>query len=311
MLLPPLLLLLLSLNGARAGPCSVGRASSVVCPLNDSQIVEYELRWAHKWQWFMLPTADVAGVAVGLVLQRGASKSFPKMGFVVMASSSGVPPGTLADAEYDPTTYAHDDPVGVRRKYLFESPIDGVRPKTDWKVLTLGIDSNRSASEPRLVQVPLGHVLIGLRCHEMTWTWPYYPGCRVSLKATLLPFELSHNLTVSAPMARGDVHVYRVAVGGYDSLRLSLERSVNNETHDPARGLVGAAMLDRDRWSRPEPLLFPANLSRAAGGVDLATSAAETQAMLAYTYEQLRADKGLLNLRGFGLPSATLSHVAT
>ena len=122
----PLLLLLPGL--AAAGPCSVGRPSAVVCPLNDSSTMEYDLRWAHSWQWFELPTHDLAAVAVGLVMQRGSSRNFPRMGFVAMASSSGIPPGTLAAAEYDPTVYEHDDPVGPRRQFLYESPVDGVRP---------------------------------------------------------------------------------------------------------------------------------------------------------------------------------------
>jgi hypothetical protein len=232
---------LLALAAAVAGgPCSVGREQSVVCPLNNSQTMEYELRWAHNWQWFSLPTHDAAGVAAGLVLQRGSSKMFPRMGFVAMASSSGVPPGTLMGGTYDPTTYAHDDPPGARRKVLYESPVDGSRPNTDWKVLTLGFDANVSMSEAQRVQVPLGQVLIGLRCHETTWTWPYYPGCRVSLTATLLPFTLSNELRVTAPMARGDAHVYKVGVGAFDTLNVSLTRDVQNTSHSPARGLRGA-----------------------------------------------------------------------
>ena len=39
---------------ARAGPCSVGRPSSQVCHLNNSETMEYELRWTHGWQWFVL-----------------------------------------------------------------------------------------------------------------------------------------------------------------------------------------------------------------------------------------------------------------
>ena len=93
-------------------PCSVGRPASVVCQLNDTRTLEYELRWNHGWQWFVLETHDMAAVSAGLVLQRGASRNFPRMGFVMMASTSGVPPGTLMEGGYDPTTYAHDDPVG-------------------------------------------------------------------------------------------------------------------------------------------------------------------------------------------------------
>ena len=347
--------------------CSVGRPSDVVCPLNDSSTVEYELRWMHKWQWFVLPTHDAAAVSVGMVMQRGSSKNFPRTGFVVMASPSGVPPGSLQSAEYDPTTYVHDDPVGARRQFIYESPVDGSRPKTDWKVLTLGYDTNRSMDEPQRVQVPLGNVLIGLRCHETTWTWPYYPGCRVSITATLLPFALADNLTIAAPMRPGDSHLFRIDLGDCarartrrartrtapahpsrhtrmhapqhatpavtldhrhrchplarhqprlrpyprarllsphrccgadDSLNVSLQRHVSNATHRPAKGLVGAAMLNRELWSRPAPLEIPRNVSLASPGVVLDESPLETSAMLGYIYQQLRADRGLLNLEG-------------
>ena len=57
--------------------------------LNNSQPVEYEQREADGWRWFVLPTADVAAVAVSLVCMRGYSQNFPRIGFVAMASSSG------------------------------------------------------------------------------------------------------------------------------------------------------------------------------------------------------------------------------
>jgi hypothetical protein len=267
--------LLLSATLVAATPCSVGRPSSLVCPLNDSTTMEYDLRWTHSWQWFVLPTQDAAAVSVGLLMQRGSARNFPRMGFVVMASSSGVPPGTLTASAYDPTTYEHDDPVGARRKFLYESPVDGIRPNTDWKVLTIGIDANRSVDEPHNVQVPLGQVLIGLRCQETTWTWPYYPGCRVSLTATLLPFQLTNDLVVTSPMARGDTHVYGVTVGDYDTLNVSLTRDVHNTTHEPARGLTGVALLQLDQWARPGPLDFPYNLSQASPGIELETHPGE------------------------------------
>ena len=85
----------------------------------------------------------------------------------MMASSSGVPPGSLSAAEYDPQTYVHDDPEGPRRKTHWDSPIDGDNPNRDWNVLTIGFDNdNRTADEASVVQVPLGEVLIGMRCNE-------------------------------------------------------------------------------------------------------------------------------------------------
>ena len=179
-------------------------------------------------------------------------------------------------------------------------------------------------------------MLIGLRCHEISWEWPFYPGCRVSLTATLLPFVMSNNLTVVSPMARGDTHVYQVTVGDYDTLNVSLTRDVANRTHEPARGLIGAAMIQRESWVRPEPLDIPFNVSRSPPGTDLEVwpgetsssrkqasahksslslifisrsdtlspllsllfAAAETEAMQGWIYNQLRTDKGLINLEG-------------
>ena len=145
--------------------------------------------------------------------------------------------------------------------------------------------------------MPLGVVLIGIRCNELLWTGQI-PGCRYSLTATLLPFVLAENTTISAPMGRGDTHVYRVTVGAYDSLNISLTRDVHNKTDSPANGLVGVAMLQRGKWSRIGPLHYPYNLSGSPIGTILAESAAETAAMVQYQYEQLRADKGLLNVAG-------------
>ena len=57
-------------------------------------------------------------------------------------------------------------------------------------------------------------------------------------------------------------------------------------------------MLQRDAWSRPGPLHFPFNLSGAPVDTDFPTHPPETDAMQAHAYKELRADKGLLNLRG-------------
>ena len=294
-------LLVTLLVAARVHPAAA--VSHAVAQLNSSQTVEYEQGAAESWRWFSLPTGGTAAAVAGLVTQRGYGHNFPKMGFVMLSSSSGVPPGSLSLAEYDPTTYVHDDPIGARRQVLWDSPVDGIRSETDWKVLTLGIDGNHTDDEPAAVQTPLDVVLIGVRCNENLWTGSI-PGCRYSLTATLLPFALADNVTVAAPMGRGDTHVYRIAVGEYDSLEFAIQRDVHNATNSPARGLVGAAMLGRERWSRPAPLGFPYNLSRAPADTELDISPDETQAMLAYQYQQLRADKGLLNIRGCARPAA-------
>lgn len=266
--------------------------------LNESQPIEFQQAESEGWRWFALPTGGLAAVTASLVVQRGYSQNFPRMGFVVMASTSGIPPGSLSpDFKYDPTVYQHDDPVGARRQFLWDNPTDGIRSVTDWKVLTLGIDTNQSADATDALQVPLGVVLIGIRCNELLWTGQI-PGCRYSLTATLLPFVLAENTTISAPMGRGDTHVYRVTVGAYDSLNISLTRDVHNETDSPANGLVGVAMLQRGKWSRIGPLHYPYNLSGSPTGTILTESAAETAAMVQYQYEQLRADKGLLNVAG-------------
>lgn len=300
---PGFLALLASIPLALSG-CEIGRPQADVCILNGSQTVEYELRTAiHRWQWFALPTNGDAAVTAGLVMQRGPGKRFPRMGFVLMDSPSGQPPlsTTLAanpDDDYNPNTYgSHNHPQGAQFTYSYDGAADP-SPKTDWKVLTLGFNANASAEAPQDVQVPLNTVLIGLRCNEKDWTWPDFPGCRVSLTATLLPFELSHDVQIAAPMARSDAHVFRMRVGDYDSLNVSITRDVSNRTYSPARGLLGAAMLNLGMWARPGPIDFPFNLSMAPLGTDMETYAPETQAMQVYAYKQMRSDKGLLNLRG-------------
>ena len=120
-------LLLLTMMGASAqtdvGQCHLERPTSVVCPLNSSQTMEYELRWSHGWQWFVLPTADAAAVSIGLVMQRGSSRNFPRMGFVAMASSSGVPPATLSVRPWwSPTT-------GATRRVPVAWALRAVEPK--------------------------------------------------------------------------------------------------------------------------------------------------------------------------------------
>ena len=199
----------------------VSAALAAVVPLQSSVPLEYEATLDDGWRWFSLPTNDAAGVAAGLVLQRGYSQNFPRIGFVAMASSSGVPPGSLSGASYNPTTYTqHDDPVGPRRAFFWDSPTDGVRSDADWKVLTIGIDTNRSVDDPQSVFVPLGTVLIGVRCNENLWSGTI-PGCRYSLTATLLPFELQNGQVIRAPMARADTHVFRVTAGEYDTIQLT------------------------------------------------------------------------------------------
>ena len=47
------------------------RASGVVTEIADGQIVEYELKHAEKWHWYILPTGESAGCAASLVVQRG------------------------------------------------------------------------------------------------------------------------------------------------------------------------------------------------------------------------------------------------
>ena len=271
-----------------------GGSAQSIKRLNNSEPVEYEQLQADGWRWFVLTTHDVAAVTAGLVVQRGYGNLFPKMGFVMMASPSGIPPGFLSQAEYDPMTYAHDYLVGPYRRFIW----DTTPSVTDWRVLTIGYDDNRTDDEASDVQVlDLNEVLIGVRCNEFAWSGPI-PGCRYSLTATLLPFEMTHNMIVAAPMGRQGQHVYKLTVGEYDSLNVSLERQVRNASDfgRRPRGLVGAAMLGKGRWSRPSPLAFPYNLTQRPG--NLFISPAETQAMLDWQYAQLRADKGLLNLAG-------------
>ena len=113
----------------------------------------------------------------GLVVQRGENNNFPRMALVAMASTSSVPPGSLSLVEYDPTTYAgHDDPVGPRRQFFWDDPTQP-RPDTDWRVLTVGFNSNSSAGQPGTVQVAVDNVLIGVRCNEQDWQAPSIAGC--------------------------------------------------------------------------------------------------------------------------------------
>jgi len=51
------------------------------------------------------------------------------------------------------------------------------RPDTDWRVLTVGFDSNSSAGQPVTVQVAVDNVLIGVRCNEQDWQAPSIAGC--------------------------------------------------------------------------------------------------------------------------------------
>ena len=297
----PLLLLLLWATLGSAGQCTVGRQSNVVCPLNQST-VEYELRWSHSWQWFSVQAGDAAAVSVGLVVQRGESLQFPRTGFVAMAAYGDDPPGSTGTSNvYDPATWQwNPDPVGPRYKYISETPLTGTRPTTDWKVITLGIDPGAPRDEPERVHVPLGQVHIGIRCQETTWTSSNYPGCRMSLTATLLPFNASNNLTVTAPMAPGDVHVYRADIGDYDTINVSISRDVYNTSREsPHSGLLGAAMVaQREQWPRPMPISFPFNLSRAPPGVVLESYPNETAAMQDYALALMDDNDGLLNLAG-------------
>lgn len=150
-------------------------AQPSVMLLTDGGTVEFEQTLddpllPYGWRWFVLPTNELGAVTAGLVLQRGYSQNFPRMGLVIMASSSSVPPGSLTSCAgtpitcYDPTRYAeHDDQAGPRRRFLWDSPIDGVRQDRDWRVLTLGFDTDHDTYMPQDVQVPLGNVLIGKR----------------------------------------------------------------------------------------------------------------------------------------------------
>ena len=70
-----------------------------------------------------------------------------------------------------------------------------------------------------------------------------------------------------------------------------------NASASPLFGLVAVAMLQRSLWSPPVTLEYPYNLS-VVGTAPLSSSSVETAAMMAWQAEQLRADKGLLNLHG-------------
>ena len=105
-------LLLLCVYAARAS----------LLPLTPAVAVEYELSPADGWDWYLVDTDDVHAVSAGLVVQRGAASRFPRMGFVMLESASQVPPGSLSDAEFDPTVYTQfDAPIGARLQYVWEA----------------------------------------------------------------------------------------------------------------------------------------------------------------------------------------------
>ena len=107
--------------------------------------------------------------------------------------------------------------------------------------------------------VPLENVLIGIRCYETDWTAPL-AGCRYSLTAQLLPFTLQPGDRIVSPMGRiyraenangGTVaspatHIYRVEVGGYDTLGFDIERDGSNHSAETNAGLVGVALQKVD-----------------------------------------------------------------
>ena len=168
--------------------------------VTDGQTVEYEQREQEGWRWFLFPTNDTGGVSCGLVLQRGENDNFPRHGFVVLASTGVVPPGSVSAAEYNPKEYdQHEHLVGPRFQYNWIDK-DTSRPNTDWSVLTLGYDTNASAAQPAATQVPLANVLIGFKCNEANWQGET-PGCRYSITVRLVPFVLKHGLSIQAPMS--------------------------------------------------------------------------------------------------------------
>jgi hypothetical protein len=288
--------------------------------ITDGQTVEYEQRWLEKggWRWFLFATNNTGGVSCGLVTQRGENDNFPRHGFVVLASPGVMPPGSISDAEYNPTEYEeHADLVGPRFQYNWIAQ-GQTRPTTDWSVLTLGYDTNASATQPAATQIPLENVLIGIKCNEVNWQG-LIPGCRYSLTVHLVPFELKHGLSIQAPMSplaktqanKGarivnapSVHIFRITLGTFDSLRLDIKRDGVNSSLASAAGLNGAALIHRARWSPPRYLDFPYNLSGACTsksfqeGGEGCILPVETRAMARFQRRSLWNDKGLVYLGG-------------
>jgi hypothetical protein len=209
-------LLLASRCGADWDPASLTTLAS-------GEPVEYEQYTSEAWKWFLLDTNDAAGVVAGIVAQRGSGDNFPRMGLILIASSTAVPPGAISGVDIDPTTYGlFDEDEGARLQYLWDSPTTP-RALTDWKVTEVGFDYNATADRPGEAQVPVGRALVGVRCNEAQWTGSI-AGCRYTLTATLLPFVLADGDVVRAPMGRGGVHVFSLLMSDYDSLTVVVER---------------------------------------------------------------------------------------
>ena len=82
-------------------------------------------------------------------------------------------------------------------------------------------------------------------------------------------------------MARGgDSHVYKLTVGDYDSLNVSLTRDVHNRTglnpDAPVRGLVGAAMLQAAPCATATRAMLRQAPTRAVSKCTLADSASRS-----------------------------------
>lgn len=268
--------------------------------LTSGEAVEYEQRTADEWRWFLMDTNDTAAVVAGLVIQRGSGDNFPRVGLLLLATATAVPPGAVSGADIDPTVYDQfDEEVGPRLQYLWDSPTSP-RALTDWKSASIGFDMTATSENPQSAQVPVGRVIIGVRCNEAQWTGSI-PGCRYSLTATLLPFVLAQGDAVRAPMARGAVHLFALDMGDYDSLTIEIDRDGVAGPNATGLGLIGAALLHHQRWSPPHTLTFPFNLSGLPPGTpvgDFEISLEETEAMLHWQERQMRTDKGLLYLAG-------------
>ena len=273
--------------------------------LDPDHTVEYAQYFDDGWRWFYIPTNNSNAVTASLVTQRGEQNNFPKMGFVLLSSqSSETVPSFSNPDNYDPDGYEHDFPIGPRLQYNRDTTF----PSTDWRALTVGYDTSASASDPESTQVPLENVLIGIRCYETDWTAPL-AGCRYSLTAQLLPFTLQPGDRIVSPMGRiyraenangGTVaspatHIYRVEVGGYDTLGFDIERDGSNHSAETNAGLVGVALLQRNGWSKPAPLYDgltnlsgSCSLTGTACGANLGELQDETAAMLDYEGRILR-----------------------